>query len=101
MAWQWTPYTIPLIVTAAISAMLAVFVWQRRFAPSSTPFVLLILAVAEWSLGYALQLASVDLPAKTLCAGFKYLGVVVPVAWFSSALQYTERYQESIRTSSN
>ena len=51
-----------------------------------------MLAVAVWSLAYAFQLASADLPAKILWGKVKYLGIVlVPAAWLVFALQYTGR----------
>ena len=56
------------------------------------PFSILMLAVAEWSLGYALELAGGDIPTKIFWLGFEYLGIViVPVAWLALALQYTGR----------
>jgi len=51
-----------------------------------------MLAIAEWSLVYALRLGSVDLPAKIFWAKVRYLGiVVVPTAWLAFVLQYTGR----------
>jgi len=51
-----------------------------------------MLAVAEWSLGYALELGSGDLPTKVFWAKVEYLGIVtVPVMWLLFSLQYTGR----------
>jgi len=51
-----------------------------------------MLAVAEWSLGYALELGSAGLPDKVFWAKVQYVGIVaVPVAWSVLALQYTGR----------
>jgi PAS domain S-box-containing protein len=56
------------------------------------PFSILMLAVAEWSLGYALELAGTDVPTKLFWLNIEYLGIViVPVAWLALALQYTGR----------
>ncbi len=63
LRWQPTPYLAPLLIAAAISAALAFFAWRRRSAPGATPFMALMLAVAVWSIGYAFELSSVDLPA--------------------------------------
>ena len=90
MHWHYNPYMIPLITTAGISVALALFAWRRRPAPGLMPFILLTLSVAEWSLGYALELGSVDLAIKVFWSQVKYLGVVtVPVSWLTFALQYT------------
>ena len=92
MYWQYVPYVLPLLIAAAISAALALFAWRRRPAPGAAPFALLMLAVTEWSLGYALELGSADLPAKVLWAKIQYLGIVtLPVMWLVFALQYTGR----------
>jgi len=51
-----------------------------------------MLAVAEWSLGYALELGSTDLPSQVFWAKVEYLGIVtVPVTWLALVLQYTKR----------
>ena len=53
---------------------------------------MLMLAVAVWSLGYALELGSTDLPGKLFWAKVQYPGIVfVPVAWLAFALQYAGR----------
>lgn len=92
MIWQHTPYTLPLLGAAAVSVALAFYVWRRRFAPGVLPFMGVLLAVAVWSLGYALELASANLPAKLFWARFQYVGIVtVPGAGLAFALQYTGR----------
>jgi len=90
--WQYNPYVLPLIITAAISAALAFAAWRRRPAPSATALAWLMLAVTEWSLGYALELGSADLATEVFWAKVEYLGIViVPVTWLALALQYTGR----------
>jgi PAS domain S-box-containing protein len=92
MNWQYAHFTFPLFAATAISAGLALYSWKRRPAVGTTPFALLMLAVAEWSLGYALRLGSADLPTKLFWAKVRYLGiVVVPAAWLAFVLQYTGR----------
>jgi PAS domain S-box-containing protein len=92
MHWQFTPYTLPLLIAAAISATIAFCVWRRRRAPGATPLVLLMLAVAEWSLGYALELGSTGLLVKIFWVRLQYLGIVtVSVMWLAFTLQYTGR----------
>jgi len=90
--WQYTPYVLPLLVAAAISAALALYAWRRRPAPGATPFALLMVAVAEWSLGNALELGSTDLLTKGFWTKIEFLGVTaVPVLWLAFALQHTGR----------
>ena len=92
MYWQYTPYVVPLGIAAAVLVALALFAWRRRQAPGAVAFVLLMLAVAEWSLAYALRLVSADLETKLFWAKVRYLGIViVPAAWLVFVLQYTGR----------
>jgi PAS domain S-box-containing protein len=92
MHWQSTPYTLPLLIATAISAAIAIYAWRRRSASGAIPLVLLMLAVAEWSLGYTLELGSADLPAKIFWARVQYLGIVtVPTVWLAFVLQYIGR----------
>ncbi len=92
MHWQYTPYIIPLIVTAAVPIALACYVWRRHHTPESKTFVLLMLAVTQWLLTYALRLASANLEAMLFWAKVRYLGIlVVPAAWLIFAVQQTGR----------
>jgi PAS domain S-box-containing protein len=92
MHWQYNSYVLPLVIAAALSALLALFAWRRRPTPGATVSALLMLAAAEWSLGYALELGIADLSTRLFWAKVQYLGMVmVPVAWLVLVLQYTGR----------
>ena len=92
MNWQHTPYTLPLLIAAGISAGLALYFWRRQRGTGATPFVFLMLALIVWSVGYALELASADQAQKVFWAKVQYLGIApLPVAWLAFALQYAGR----------
>src|SRR5436305_2666182 len=92
MQWQSFPCIFPVVASAVVSAWLALSAWRRRPKPGAIPFSLLMLAVAQWSLGYALELASTDLAAKLFWDNVSWLGAVsAPAAWLALALQYTGR----------
>ena len=92
MALKYTPYLVPLFVTAIISIILAIYGWRRRHAPGAIPFILLMLLVALWSLSYGFELGSTGLKTKEFWAKIEYLGIVgLPVAWLLFALKYTGR----------
>ncbi len=92
MRWQFTPYVFPVVAAAVVSAWLALVAWRRRPMLGATPFSLLMLSVAQWSLGYALELASPDLATKLFWDNIAWLGAVsAPAAWLTFALQYTGR----------
>src|SRR3979411_3173387 len=82
MHWQFTPYVFPVAASAVVSAVVALAIWQRRPAPGSIPFSLLMLAVAEYSLAYALELVSADLPAALFWDNVNWLGpAIAPTLW--------------------
>ena len=92
MHWQFTPYVLPMIASAAVSAALALYAWHRRPASGATSFSLLMLAVAQWSLVYALELVSADLPAVLFWDNIEWLGAAfAPTLWLIFVLQYTGR----------
>ena len=92
MVWQFNSFVLLLTLSAGLSAALAFYIWRRRPAAGATAFALLMMAVAEWSLAYALRLGVVDLPTKVFWSQVRNLGVsTVPAAWLAFALQYTGR----------
>ncbi|MCK4833101.1 MAG: hypothetical protein KAS81_10050, partial [Anaerolineales bacterium] len=92
MHWQYSPYIIPLLISALMAAVLARLAWRCRPASGAIPLAFLSLAVCEWSLGYVLGMGSVDLAAKIFWAKVQYFGIVaVPPMWLIFALRYTNR----------
>ena len=92
MVWQYTPYTIPLVISSAVALALSAYVWQRRSAPGALAYAILLCAGSEWALFYALQLASTSLAAKVFCKNVAHFGITaLPVLWLVFALQYTGR----------
>lgn len=93
MHWQFTPYVVPLLIAAVSSTALTLYAWRRRnITPAATSFALLMLAVAEWSAGYALELGSTNLAALIFWARIEYIGIVtVPIAWLAFALQFSNQ----------
>ncbi|WP_332898899.1 histidine kinase N-terminal 7TM domain-containing protein [Haladaptatus sp. CMSO5] len=92
MPWQYTPYTIPLLLIALFTAIIGGFSLRDRSEKAAFAFVLFLAAIVEWQLAYILQLASVTLSAKLLWNFAVYVGaVIVPGAWMVFALLYTGR----------
>ena len=91
MQFQYTPYILPLVVSAMIAGFVAVYVWRRHATASGAmAFVLLALACAEWSLGYALEIAGADLPTKIFWGKSQYLGIVtIPLCWIIFAYSHS------------
>ena len=92
MAWQETPYTIPLLMVSAISAGLGIYIWQRHRMAAAKTMALIWLAGSIWILGYTLELASADLSLKVFWSKVMYVPVVTAsTAWLVFTLQYTGR----------
>ncbi len=91
MHWQYTPYIVPLFITAIVGGMLALAAWHRGTTGAKT-FALLMVVVAVWSFGYALELAGGDLATKVFWGKFQYLGIAtLPVVWFTFALHFANQ----------
>jgi PAS domain S-box-containing protein len=92
MSWQYTPFLVPLLLSASICAALGVFAWRHRVVPAAGSFVLLMAASAWWSLAYALYQSGTSLTSKLLWAQALQVGaIVVPLAWALLVLRYTGR----------
>ena len=46
MDWQYTPYTLPLLLSTAIGLVVVVYAWRYRTTPGVKPFIILVLATA-------------------------------------------------------
>ncbi|GAB4198067.1 MAG: hypothetical protein OHK0022_16910 [Roseiflexaceae bacterium] len=85
-------YSLVICCSGLVCALLAAWAWHQRSTRGAVPFTLLMLGVSAWSLGYAMELVSVTLPAKIFWSKVEYVGIVtVPVAWVVFALRYVGR----------
>ena len=97
MEFQYTPYVIPLIVAAVLSDGVVVYLWPRRRTPKIFFLVLLGLAAAIWSLGYALEIAGANLATKIFWAKTQYIGIsLVPFLWMAFIAQYSNVSSQTI-----
>ena len=89
MAWQETPYTIPLILAALALVISALYVWQRHRVAAARTLALVLLSGGGWLLGYALELAGADLRTKVFWYNTELLSVITAsMAWLVFTLQY-------------
>ncbi|MBN2004697.1 MAG: PAS domain-containing protein [Anaerolineae bacterium] len=83
-------YVIVLILSALVSGGIALYGWQRRQMPAVTAFVLMMVGVTIWLLGYAFELYGDELPVMVGWIKVEYLGVAtVPTLWLVFTIQYT------------
>ena len=79
-----------LLVTATSASALVVYLARQHPMPGRLPLLWMLLAVAVWSGGYALELISTGLSAKIFWNHVQYLGIVaIAPCWFAFVLSYT------------
>ena len=78
-----TSLYVSLLAGAALIALaIGWLAWRQRTLPSALALMWLGLAVAEWTVTYALELSAPDFASKLVWAKLQYVGIVcVPVAW--------------------
>ncbi len=92
MQFEYSFYVVPLIFSALISIFVAVYAWLRRSTPSALALSVLALVIAEWSLGYALEIAGTDLATKYFWGKLQYVGIAVaPLFWLIFAFNHANR----------
>lgn len=94
MQLVYSPYAVPLILAAVLSAVVAGYVWPRRRVQGATALALIAAVIAVWAMGYALEIASVTLPAKILWGKVQYIGIAfAPYCWLLFGVAYTSQGQ--------
>ncbi len=83
-----------LSISASLWVSLAVFAWRQR--AEARPYVIsavaCCLSIAQWSLTYALELATQDPMLKLVAHHTKYLGMTaLPLSAFVFAVQYADK----------
>ena len=93
MQLQATPYILLLVISSIVTCFVALYVWERRaIASGGRALAFLALACAEWSLGYALEIAVADPPGKVFWGKSQYIGIAtVPLLWVIFAYTYSTK----------
>jgi PAS domain S-box-containing protein len=90
MAFEYSPYILPLLAVAMISIVTVIYSWMRRSANGAYAIALMSLAVVTWSVGYALEIAGADLGTKYFWGVIQYFGIAfAPFAWLIFAMSYS------------
>ena len=94
-AYQFTPYSLVQFITTVIALVMATVTWQRRAVPGARYVIWLELAVAEWSMSIAFEIAAVGIPLKTLWSQIAYLGTTTtPIFYFLFARTYAHPHKK-------
>lgn len=93
-SFQYTPYASLLALAILISALLAVYIWNRRAITGARAATALMISMLAWSGGYLLEFMGVELETKLFWAKMQYFGIVsLPVAMFLFSLAFSGREQ--------
>ena len=89
---HYTPYVVPLAVSAVVIAGLLYVSWQNRAEESAAWFAASLVALLVWSLGYAFELMATGVDAKVAWADVQYVALTtLPLFWLQVVLIYTGR----------
>ncbi len=90
MALQYTPITIPLLVSTVILSIILFTAIGRRQVAGARSFIWLMSCVTVWTVCYALALSGKDLQTNVFWSKFQFIGIVfVPVSWLVFSLEYS------------
>lgn len=94
MQWQSNPYFLSLFVAGLIGLINVFFVSRRLKVTGALPLLGLGLAVTEWALAYAMELASRDLSMQIFWGKVQYFGIAsVSVLFFLFAVTYVQSHK--------
>jgi len=92
LSFQYTPYAVPLVLTAALAGGLAWHTFRVRATRGASGFGLLMASASLWALVDSLAVSGADLATQRFWTQIQYGPIVVaPLAWCAFALQYTGR----------
>lgn len=89
---HYTPFVLPLALSAAFCVAMLVVAWRNRVEPVAPWFAATVLTLLAWSVGYMLELMATGLQAKITWANLQYIATVaLPVFWLQVVLMYVRR----------
>jgi PAS domain S-box-containing protein len=92
MNWHYHHYSLLYFSSAAISAWLFIYGWQRRQQRGAVPFLTFITGIFIWAFAKGIEAISLTVAEKVFWANIQYFGAaVIPVAWLIFTFQYTGR----------
>lgn len=91
--FEYTPYVLPLLISAIVLAFLAVYAWQYYSRGATVVvFSVTMCLLLIWTAGFVLEISSVTLAGKLFWANVRFIGIsLLPVTWLALALVYTDR----------
>jgi PAS domain S-box-containing protein len=92
MAWQFTVYTVPLLFSGALAAVVASLIWRDRQKSGATAVALETFVIAIWGVSQAVLVSAVNRDLALVGHTVTMINLaVVPPLWAVFAMQYTGR----------
>jgi len=92
MQIMYSPYALLPLISLLMTLFLINRAWKYRQAAVFKTFIVLISALAWWSLAAFVEITVASLDVKYFWVKMSYLGIViVPLAWLIFAIQYSEK----------
>lgn len=90
MNWQLHGYILSLVTCSLVCTAIGLYTWRRRDRAGLMWLAIMMWAIAIWTFGYGMELASADLSAVRLWLRIEYSGIVaIPVTWLCFVSEYT------------
>ncbi|WP_414468584.1 histidine kinase N-terminal 7TM domain-containing protein [Methanobacterium sp. ACI-7] len=97
MGFQYSPYSLELIIASLIPFFLALYALKKRSIKMHSYFILLMFSVGIWALCIFLEFSSTDINSKILFAKLSYIGVAtVAPLWLLFSLSYA-KYEKFLK----
>jgi len=92
MQIMYSPYALLPLISLLMTLFLINRAWKYRQTAVFKTFIVLISALAWWSLAAFVEITVASLDVKYFWVKMSYLGIViVPLAWLIFAIQYSEK----------
>jgi PAS domain S-box-containing protein len=89
LAWQFTPYTVPILLAGGITLTCGILLWRGGSVRSRYAGVLLF-DLSLWMFGYALELTATSLGPKILAQNLQFAaGAFISLTWFGFITTYS------------
>lgn len=87
---QFTPFTIPFMISAVVLAALIGLTWKFRYRKVAKLFSLTMITTLIWTVGFILEIMSKSLEVKLFWANIQFLGIAfLAVCWLLMVISYT------------
>lgn len=89
MDWEFTAYSVPPLLAAAVAIPVAVEAWRNREEPAAETFLAVVIGLFSWSLIYGLQIGFESVRIQTFWNSLTLIiGSTIPPLWLLFTLRY-------------